>query len=114
LGLNRDSALLLRCSFPDVVYQFKPLYLPQICRIETIPDHLRLERDAPESVIFQEAAVFDDFVLEQWRRLIEDYEIKLVALEDFCKFFHQLEPVVAKVDSPVEIDGNVRIAEGPA
>jgi len=87
------------------------LDLPQICRIEAFPDDLRLEWDAPGHVIFQDAAVFDDLMPEQRRRLIEDHEIEIIALEDFCKFFHELEPVVPGIDSPVEIDGNVRIAE---
>ena len=101
-----------RSSSPDVFDQRGPLDLPQIRRIEAFPYDLRLERDAPGSVILQEAAVFDDLVPEQRRRLIEDHEIEIVVLEKFCKFFHQLEPVVPRLDSPVEIDGNVRIAEG--
>jgi hypothetical protein len=101
----------MSCTFLDVFNQPRPLNLPQICRIEVFPNSLHLEGDASGGVILQDAAVFDDLVPEQRRRLIEDYEIEIVALHVFCQFFHEFQPVIRRLYPPIEVNGNVRVTE---
>ena len=51
-------------------------------RIEVFTNDIRFKRNAPENVILQGPAVFDDLMPEQWRCLIQDYEIEIVLFSE--------------------------------